>query len=238
MITITSLYALNNTHLRTALITGCAVAGLVTLGLITRYHEKISKQEMRKEKAAEILAARDDLATDYVEVPVEVMIDWTKEAESLEERTYVAQEGEEEVEIKTRKSTPMDALPLLGKVSYDKAELEVKNFRVVRKHNRVSYTATLVADCKNRFGTPSRNHANVLAVRRFLLDAMKTHGVRPTMIAQMLPLAIEMVFIKSDDEMEAERVAAACQSLCPKLFTIWCNLWGATFGKRPDVRAA
>jgi len=92
-----------------------------------------------------------------------------------------------------------------GDVVYD-----VKTIRVVehrRVHNKGGYVRCMVADAKNRFGCPNDNKANRLAVRKYILDAMQRHGVRPTHIANVLPIAIELVFHKSEMELRAEEMA-------------------------------
>ncbi len=66
-----------------------------------------------------------------------------------------------------------------------------------------SYAATVVQTCKNRFGTPEDNRANRLAVRKFALDIMSSHRVRPTHINQVLDLCVEMVFVPNDMEQAA-----------------------------------
>lgn len=82
----------------------------------------------------------------------------------------------------------------------------VSETRLVGK--REAYTRCVVMEVKNRFGKPERTNANVLAVRRYALDIMTRHGVRPTHIAKQLPMVIELVFACSGAELEAEHMQA------------------------------
>lgn len=65
------------------------------------------------------------------------------------------------------------------------------------------YAAIVVQTCKNRFGTPDDNKANRLAVRKFALDIMSSHRVRPTHINQLIDLCVSMVFVPNDMEQAA-----------------------------------
>jgi len=78
----------------------------------------------------------------------------------------------------------------------------VENTRAI--HKRGGYTRAVVHECKTRFGRPERTAANVLAVRRYALDIMTRHGLRPTHIQQQLPMVVELVFVRSAAEHEAE----------------------------------
>lgn len=95
------------------------------------------------------------------------------------------------------------AIQRKGEVVYSDRPREVQNHFVLR--SRRLYISALVAECKNRFGAPDRTSANKLAVRKFALDRMTSHGLRPTHIHQVLPLVVELTFCES----ESERIAAA-----------------------------
>jgi hypothetical protein len=72
--------------------------------------------------------------------------------------------------------------------------------------NRTPYMVTVVAEVKNRFGKPVRNAANMLAVRKFALDIMVRHGVRPTHINRMMDVVVGMVFVSNDNELYSEEL--------------------------------
>jgi hypothetical protein len=71
------------------------------------------------------------------------------------------------------------------------------------RRERRSYANSVVAQVKITMGTPAYNAANVLVARRIARQAMEAHGVRPTHIAQILPLVVEAVFVESTHEHEA-----------------------------------
>jgi hypothetical protein len=87
-------------------------------------------------------------------------------------------------------------------VSLNSSKVKVENTRMIK--NRGEYTRSVVQECKNRFGRPERTAANVLAVRRYALDIMTQHGLRHTHISQQLPMTVELVFVRSAAEDEAE----------------------------------
>lgn len=74
---------------------------------------------------------------------------------------------------------------------------------VVRPDRKRNYVRSVVAEVKNRFGTPTDNSANRLAVRKSLLDIMKTHKLRPSHINQMIDLCVVLVFTPNDVELVA-----------------------------------
>lgn len=85
----------------------------------------------------------------------------------------------------------------------------VENCRRVRRDD--DYMACVVQEAKNRFGVPEHTAANKLAVRRFLLDTMTKHGVRPTHIHRVLPMCINLVFVRSDSELYADEMMGSLE---------------------------
>lgn len=71
------------------------------------------------------------------------------------------------------------------------------------RRERRQYMNGVVAQVKITMGTPTYNAANILVARRIARQAMESHGVRPTHIAQILPLVVEAVFVESTHEHEA-----------------------------------
>jgi len=92
-------------------------------------------------------------------------------------------------------------------VQLGSTRVKVDNTKLIG--NRGNYTRTVVHECKNRFGRPERTAANVLAVRRYALDIMTRHGLRPTHVQQQLPMVVELVFVRSAAEAEAEHLTEA-----------------------------
>jgi len=72
--------------------------------------------------------------------------------------------------------------------------------------NRKHYMSSVICEAKNRFGTPEDTKANRLAVRRYCLDLMNKHGLRPTHIAQVLPVCVSLVFTNSDSDIYAKEL--------------------------------
>lgn len=59
------------------------------------------------------------------------------------------------------------------------------------------------------FGTPKYTEANLLVVRRKVADIMEEHGVRPTHIAALMPLAVALVFTPMREEILAAQFMAS-----------------------------
>lgn len=59
------------------------------------------------------------------------------------------------------------------------------------------------------FGTPKYTEANMLVVRRKVADIMEEHGVRPTHIAALMPLAVALVFTPMKEEVLAQQFMAS-----------------------------
>lgn len=72
--------------------------------------------------------------------------------------------------------------------------------------NRTPYMVCVIAEVKNRFGRPQRNSANYLAVRKFTMDVMIRHGVRPTHINRMIDVVVGMVFVSNDNELYSDEL--------------------------------
>jgi hypothetical protein len=77
-------------------------------------------------------------------------------------------------------------------------------FKKVRHHGL--FKNYLVSCGRAKFGSPIRNNANLLVVRKFLYDVCKEHGVLPRHIQANLDFAVELVFMPSKDELLARAV--------------------------------
>lgn len=93
----------------------------------------------------------------------------------------------------------------------DGMELEMtpikeKRHRRIGTHKRYSYASDVIAECRVRFGCPSNNPANRLAVRRFAVNVMYTHGCRVTHVAKIIDDIVEMVFQESDELRASKRL--------------------------------
>lgn len=109
--------------------------------------------------------------------------------------------------------------------------IEVEGVERNMVQERLSFSALLVQEAKNRFGCPERNKANELAVRKFLLDAMVRRNVRPSHINMMLPACIEMVFIQNDAEALGARIAEVWADRNSSTIARWIR-WVLRCGRR------
>jgi len=81
-------------------------------------------------------------------------------------------------------------------------QLVVNDARVVVAPKR--FMRACIMETKARFGTPERNAANRLAVRKHLLDIMNRHGVRPTHVQRYIGICVVMVFADNEADLVAE----------------------------------
>nr|WPR18242.1 MAG: RNA-dependent RNA polymerase [Crogonang virus 49] len=94
-----------------------------------------------------------------------------------------------------------------GVATLSMSKVDVAQHRVVARRKRAPYMNTVVATCRLTFGVCVRSEANEKAVRRVAVNIMKEHGVRPTHMNKMLPYIVELVFIPSNDDIEAKALA-------------------------------
>lgn len=215
---------------------GAAICGGLLLGFTAGHLFLGARKELVRRDVAQLLAASDGIAEEWTEVGEDVrsrwanrlMMDAAEEASAriphreinLDEEitdlwgAEAPEAGDAEGEVPpTQKHEQVDGgnLPAhvevqrRGRIEYSGDVLEVKRHRRIR--SRRLYIQAVVAECKNRFGTPLDTPANHLAVRRFALDRMTAHNVRPTHIYQVLPLVVELVFCRATHEEEAEQLA-------------------------------
>jgi hypothetical protein len=92
----------------------------------------------------------------------------------------------------------------IGVIDLDLTPIVVKEHRSIVKP--VPFMITIIQDAKNRFGCPELNRANLLAVRKYCLDTMRSNGVRPTHINQCIDTVVQMVFVKNVSELECDRL--------------------------------
>lgn len=210
-----------------AIVGGAVLAGLTIGHCIVGARKEIARREL-----SELLLATDSIAEDLTEVGADVRCRWANrlmmdaEQDAQVQRNVFDQEYDALVnELYTAEGAgglapPVEVPPMnaegggipphvevqrRGRVEYSGEALEVKRHRKIR-HKKL-YIQAVVAECKNRFGTPLDTTANHLAVRRFALDRMTAHGVRPTHIFQVLPLVVELVFCHAPHEEAAEQLA-------------------------------
>lgn len=115
-----------------------------------------------------------------------------------------------------------------GRIEYDASRREVAAHYVITDKKR--YMTVLIQTTKARFGCPERTQANLLAVRKFMLDQMIRHKVRPTHQAQVLPLAVELVFVQSDSEREALKIGIIARGAQTGVISWIINCWETMFG--------
>lgn len=191
---------------------------------VVRYQRAKRYAKLLRE-ITDIMSTHDHLAEEMVVVDEGVRALWAHQAMVDRNNAVLAiltrgresmdmddEADDDEPEATPTQARPSDDLPTpaeiatavqrKGEVVYSDRPREVTNHLVLR--SRRLYISALVCECKNRFGTPERTNANKLAVRKFALDRMTSHGLRPTHIHQVLPMVVELTFCVS----ESERVAA------------------------------
>lgn len=182
------------------------VVTVIAVGSYTIFrYRKLLAMSRKAALAADLLCSSDTLAEDCVEVDEAVEAAWYEE--------HLLRVGpkdifQDEVEDAT---LPGKASVASSTVKYDSEDRKVSEHLVVRERKR--YMQSVIAEAKTRFGKPDRTSANVLAVRKYVGDAMRKHRVRPTHVARMLPIVVECVFMESESEREARQLVEAVQAM-------------------------
>lgn len=215
------------------------VAGL-SLGAYSFYRfQRAARHAKLMKEVEDILSHQDHLAEEMVETSPDVkavwahrlMVERTTAALARLERVNASMDQDDEIDEEPENSfgecgkavvatlTPPNDEPTVaelttalnrkGELVYADKPREVNNHCVLR--SKRLYIAALLCETKNRFGVPDRTNANKLAVRKFALDRMTSHGLRPSHIHQVLPLVVELTFCKSESERQAAAYGEAAQ---------------------------
>ncbi len=197
------------------------IAAALTLGAIgARKYYEAKKYERLLREIHDILGHHDHLAEEMLEVSQEVrakwahreMVDRSTRVLAMLEKAKKSFDDDDEAETDDSEGEDTEAhavtrLSRKGELVYTDAVRECTGHMVLR--SRRLYVAALAQETKNRFGQPARTSANLLAVRKYALDRMTKHGLRPTHIHETLPLVVELTFAESATEAEARRWAEA-----------------------------
>jgi hypothetical protein len=79
-------------------------------------------------------------------------------------------------------------------------QIESKDIKLVKSNRRVSYAVRVAHIAKAQVGLLDNTKANELVYSRLCRDEMVKHGVRPSHIAHMVPLAVAACFIPLDSD--------------------------------------
>jgi hypothetical protein len=83
---------------------------------------------------------------------------------------------------------------------------------VVSRERRKRTHPRLVRVCAdivhNKWGLPKDIPANRMMIRKFVGDHLMAHGMRPSHIARILPIIVELCFVPSTAMIEAQEIAA------------------------------
>lgn len=175
----------------TALFTGVAAIG-ITAGYLAC---KWTNDEKLNRIADKVLNGESGLATDY-----------------LEEGYGLDDSFEFDNPLPDAPSGP--ATTQRGVARLDHSRVEVSQHRRIRPNKQMKYLNCIMAEIKNKFGTPMTTEANRKAIMRFANGIMTKHGLRPTHIKQYLPMLVDLAFVPSQDELNAVRMmtSSACSS--------------------------
>jgi len=83
-------------------------------------------------------------------------------------------------------------------------DAECVNLKRVRSHRRVPYAVRVAHLAKAQVGLLSRSKANEMVYARICRDEMIKHGVRPSHMAHLCPLAVAACFVPLDADILAE----------------------------------
>lgn len=103
------------------------------------------------------------------------------------------------------------------------------------KPRRGSYAARVAREAKAHFGLLERSEANRLVLHKWCRDRMVEHGVRPSHMAALLPLAVQLAFVPLQEEIEAAQLSATLVvHKREEMMKGWCGFWGSV--QKPFAR--
>ncbi len=203
-------------------------AAVTLTASLTVYVMRLRAREMKRKEAIQLVQEldqpSDDLAEELVGPSGNTLLKWVSQDLGVLPSGNVA--AVEAVRDEQPLPTPAAKFNARGSIEYDSSRREVAQHYVLKERKR--YMICLIQEAKNRFGTPSRSNANLLAVRKFLNDRMVSHKLRPTHVHQMLPLAVELVFVEGESEREAIEIGNLARE---RGLLAWCvKTWVSMFG--------
>jgi len=94
----------------------------------------------------------------------------------------------------------------------DEDLLHDKNMVNVKVGRKIHYAARVALLAKAQVGLMSNNRASQLVYQRICRDEMVKHGVRPTHLARLLPLAVASCFIMTDEDRLAAEIMRSVEA--------------------------
>lgn len=91
----------------------------------------------------------------------------------------------------------------------DASSLDKAGSPIERKRARRRFLSRIVAEARAHFPPMKRTQANSLVLDRWFRDQMVGHGVRPTHIAALKPLAIAVFYVRSEADIAAAEFASS-----------------------------
>jgi len=103
-------------------------------------------------------------------------------------------------------STPSTGNYIRNGMEIEMTPVKEKRHRRIGTHKKHNYASDVIAECRVRFGCPINNPANRMAVRRYSMNLMYAHGLRPTHVCRVIDDIVEMVFHESDELKRSRRL--------------------------------
>lgn len=112
-----------------------------------------------------------------------------------------AQLAMDELVFGVQEPTAVSVPRVRGVAVLDKSSVEVKLHRRVRVGRSMKYMNCVIAECKAKFGVPTRDLSNLKAVNRYAVSIMQSHGLRPSHIRECVAMVVNMVFVPTRAEL-------------------------------------
>jgi hypothetical protein len=80
---------------------------------------------------------------------------------------------------------------------------------LLTRSGRTSFAARVANECKTALPLNRRSEANYLVAKDWCYKRMREHGMRPTHIVQVLPLAVSACFVHNVYEIEARQIESS-----------------------------
>jgi len=160
------------------------LAPVCILGCLSGYLYQKWRNDERKEQLTDMLLNADcGIATDHIE-------------------DGLAQLDSAELTFGDVEPTQTAVMTKRGVATLNKDSVEIKQHRRIRAGRSMKYMNCVIAECKAKFGVPTRDSSNIKAVNRYAVSIMQSHGLRPSHIRDCVSMIVNMVFLPTKAELE------------------------------------
>lgn len=200
------------------------VLGYYGIQVLAQYYDSCMCEDMMRVDA---IVNDSGLAEECLENTIERTVTTTRRGVNLDPPT------EETSLVVVGGSMSLEGATPVVVSSADGAPINIKCHRRIRRGRKLLYRARVLDQIRVKFGVPENTAANRLAIRRYAVGIMTTHGVRHKDQQQVIDFVVEGAFIPTQEMIQA---AAIRRSWAARLRMAMYkgSIWGAFIIRRPS----